>query len=69
MCRFAGGPPQDTAIWPWLDLGDHAPHEQDDLARATPGRLGDHTEKLSQPRWGLCREQEERGKHTKGRCS
>lgn len=36
MCGLAGGPPQDSAIWPWLDLGHHAPHEQDDLARTAP---------------------------------
>lgn len=37
MCGLAGGPPQDSAIWPWLDLGDHTPHEQDDLAGTAPG--------------------------------
>lgn len=34
--RLAGGPPQDPAVWPRLDLGDHAPHEQDDLTGAVP---------------------------------
>lgn len=37
MGGLARGPPQDPAIWPRLDLGDHAPHEQDDLTGAAPG--------------------------------
>lgn len=51
MGRLAGGPPQDPTVWPGLDLRDHAPHKQDDLAGAAPGSWGwgwrGHIEKLS----------------------
>lgn len=40
MGGLARGPPQDPTIWPRLDLGDHAPHEQDDLTGAAPGSCG-----------------------------
>lgn len=36
MCGLAGSPPQNATVRPWLDLGDHAPHEQDDLTRTAP---------------------------------
>ena len=47
--RLAGGSSQDPSVWPWLDLGHHAPYKQDDLAGAAPGSAGsgDHKETLS----------------------
>lgn len=44
MRRLAGRPPQDPAVRSWLDLGDQAPHEQDDLTGAAPGK-GEVTER------------------------
>ena len=35
--RLAGGPSQDPSVRPGLDLGDHAPYKQDDLAGAASG--------------------------------
>lgn len=51
MGGLARGPPQDPTIWPRLDLGDHAPHEQDDFTGAAPGSWqgeeGSYIKKLS----------------------
>lgn len=36
MCGLEGGPPQDSAVWRWLDLGDCTPYEQGDILGTAP---------------------------------